>query len=70
MSDITTLTVITANIILQEVGYFENSTFSSSFERARPLLFKVAKFQTWKMKIVAVIVLTRTFRLTQLTEDW
>jgi hypothetical protein len=39
-------------------------------ERARPLLLKVAKFQTWNMKTVAVIVLTRTFRLTPLTEDW
>ena len=36
-----TLPVIISNIIFQEVGYFENSTISSSL-RVRPLCFYVA----------------------------
>jgi len=63
-SEITIMPVIVYHIILQEVGYFENSITSSSLRRQDLYSFRyLYKFQDWKMKIVMTIHFVHKFAL-------
>ena len=73
--EVKTLSVISSNIKLQTVCHFDNSTLSLSLRSLALYPFRqLHKFQTWKMKTVAVIQLRlmfpSTFLFLQLTGEW